>query len=163
MKQFSHQDRSEDRGADAVGHLKLSFFIGPCEVVLPPRTKHPGSAGKMRNKHRSFSLSLEPLSRSLPSQHGVRLSCEDCRIHHKSCIVHDQRHPFSQSQSAAMPLFTAEVIHVNHITGSLSQGLGVVVHSWRTQRPRDVSPGQGSSMRIRKRNPGGSWAGGPRG
>lgn len=37
----SHQNGPEDSGADAIGHLKLSFVIGSCEVVVPPRTKHP--------------------------------------------------------------------------------------------------------------------------
>lgn len=39
--QPSHQNGSEDSGADAICHLKLSFVIGSCEVVVPPRTKHP--------------------------------------------------------------------------------------------------------------------------
>lgn len=38
----SHQDGSENGGADAICHLEFSFFIGPSEVVFPPRTEHPG-------------------------------------------------------------------------------------------------------------------------
>lgn len=38
----THQNSSEDGGADAVGHLKLSLLIGSGEVVVSPRAKHPG-------------------------------------------------------------------------------------------------------------------------
>lgn len=41
LHMLSHQDCSEDSGADAVSHLKLSFFVGSREVVVPPGTKHP--------------------------------------------------------------------------------------------------------------------------
>ena len=104
---------------------------------------------------------IQLMCQSLPAQHGVRLSCEDGGIHHKSCIVHNERYSFSQSQSTAMPLFTAEVIHIDHITQSLANCLGVVLCSRRNKSSRYVSPDHGpSKMRIRKRNPGRSWTGG---
>lgn len=54
-----------------------------------------------------------------------------------------------------MPLFTAEVVHVDHIAQSLAQCLWVVVCSRRTQGPRDVSADQGPSrVGIRKGNSG---------
>lgn len=49
---LSHQDGSEDSGTDAISHLKLSFFIGSCEVVVPSRTKHPENKQKLRKKNR---------------------------------------------------------------------------------------------------------------
>lgn len=102
---------------------------------------------------------VQYISKSLPAQHSVRLSCEYGRIHHKSCIVHNKCHSFPQSQSTAMPLFTAEVIHIDHIARSLSQGFGVVINSRRTQGPRHVS----SNVGIGKRHPGRTWTGGSRG
>lgn len=104
---------------------------------------------------------IQFMSQSLPAQHGVWLSCEDGGIHHKSCIVHNERYSFSQSQSTAMPLFTAEVIHIDHIAQSLADCLGVVLCSRRNKGSRYVSPDQGpSKMGIGKRNPGRSWTGG---
>lgn len=101
------------------------------------------------------------ISQTLPAQHGVGLSCEDGGIHHKSCVVHNQRYSFSQPQSTAVPLFTAEVIHVDHIAQSLAQCFGVVVCSRSTQGPRYVSPNQGpSNVGIGERNPGRTWTGG---
>ena len=98
------------------------------------------------------------MSQSSPAQHGVWLSCEDGGIHHKSCIVHNERYSFSQSQSTAMPLFTAEVIHIDHIAQSLADCLGVVLCSRRNKGSRYVSPDQGpTKMGIGERNPGRSW------
>ena len=55
---LSHQDGSEDSRTDAICHLKLSFFIGSCEVVVPPRTKHSKNKQEMRKK-KSVSLTSE--------------------------------------------------------------------------------------------------------
>lgn len=95
-------------------------------------------------------------SGQLPAQHGVRLSCENSRIHHKSCVVHNECYSFSQSQPTAMSFFTAQVIDVDHIRGSLAQNLGVVVTSRGSQGTRYVS-----YVGMGKRNPGWTWAGGP--
>jgi hypothetical protein len=37
---LTDQDGSEHRRADAFGDFILSFFIGPCEIVFPSRSKH---------------------------------------------------------------------------------------------------------------------------
>lgn len=62
---------------------------------------------------------------SLPAQHGVGMSCEDGGIHHKSCVVHNERDSFSQSQPRSM-LFAAQVVHVDHIAGSLTHSVAVL-------------------------------------
>jgi len=58
-------------------------------------------------------------------------------------------------------LFAAEVIHVDHVAGSLTQKVRVLVPYRRTKGPRYVSPNQSSSyMGIGMRNPGRTWTGG---
>lgn len=37
----AHQNGPEDCRTDTVSNLKLSLFVGACEVVFPPGAKHP--------------------------------------------------------------------------------------------------------------------------
>lgn len=119
-RKTSHQDGSEDSRADSVCHLKLSFLIGSSEIVVPPRTEHPGG------KERGAAVTTEKSTRCsrvmkvlpdftcrlhlpasetgadcnvmlLPAQHGVGMSGEDGGIHHESCVVHDERDSFSRA------------------------------------------------------------------
>lgn len=90
-------------------------------------------------------MATPPRHHDIPAQHGVGLRCENGRVHHEAGVVHDERDPLGQPEAAAVALFAAQVVHVDHVTQTRADSLGVVVRPRGKQRPGHVAGRRGPS------------------